>query len=94
MKIRKGDKVRVIKGKDRGREGVVAAVDRKRGEVWVEGLNLYKKHVRPSPQHREGGIVEVQKPLRASKVQLVCPHCQKTTRVGAGRVCKKCGGKV
>jgi large subunit ribosomal protein L24 len=97
MKIRRGDKVKVISGKDRGREGVVTKVSRRRNEVWVEGLNIYKKHIRPSAQSQEGGIIEIQKPLPASKVQLICPHCQETARVGfvfkdqrKVRVCKKC----
>ena len=101
MRIRKGDSVRVIRGKDRGREGKVIRVSRKKNQVWVEGINIYKKHLKPSARNPQGGIVEVQKPLDAFKVQVICRHCRKPTRVGFGfkgerkiRICKKCGGEL
>jgi large subunit ribosomal protein L24 len=97
MKIKKGDKVRVIKGKDRGREGTVERVLPKEKKVVVGGLNIYKKAVRPSQRNQKGGIVEITKPLPVENVMLICPHCNQPTRVGYRvekgekfRICKKC----
>lgn len=97
MKIRKGDKVRVSKGKDRGRESTVEKVLSKEGKVVVAGLNIYKKAVRPRQQSQKGGIVEITKPLPVENVMLVCPKCNKPTRVRYKieggkkfRVCRKC----
>lgn len=97
MKIRKGDKVRVIKGKDRGRESTVEKVLTKEGKIIVSGLNIYKKAVRPTQRNQEGGIVEITRPLPVENVMLICPKCQKPTRVGYRiegdkkvRICKKC----
>lgn len=95
-KIKKGDEVKILLGKDRGKDGKVLRVLTKEGKVWVEGLNMYKRHVKKAGQH-EGGIIEIAKPLNISNVTLVCPHCKKPTRVGYEvegnvkvRVCKKC----
>jgi len=97
MKIKKGDKVKVIKGKDRGRESTVEKVLPKEHKVVVSGLNIYKKAVRPKQQGQKGGIVEITKPLPVEKVMLICPKCSKPTRVGyqvkggkKQRICKKC----
>jgi len=97
MRIRKGDKVRIIKGKDRGREGTVEKVLPKERKVVVAGLNIYKKAVRPTQRNPKGGIIEIAKPLPVENVMLICPHCQKLTRVGYRirgdkkfRICKKC----
>ena len=98
MKIKKGDKVKVVLGKDRGRVGVVKKVWPKKGKLIVEGLNLIKKHVKPRGKDQPGGIIEKEAPLWASKVMLVCPHCGQTTRVGYQvdkkgkkyRICRKC----
>ena len=97
MKIKKGDKVRVIKGKDRGRESTVGVVLTKERKVVVSGLNVYKKAVRPKQQSQKGGIVEVTRPLPVENVMLLCPKCQKPTRVGYKvegdkkfRLCKNC----
>ena len=97
MKIRKGDKVKVIIGKDKGKDGVVTKVLRPKNKIVVEGVNVYKKHVKPSAKFKEGGIVEVEKPLNVSNVMLICPKCSAATRVGFKieggkkyRVCKKC----
>ena len=100
MKIKKSDKVRVIKGKDRGRESTVEKVLPKEGKLVVSGLNVYKKAVRPKQQGQKGGIVEITKPLTVGNVMLICPKCQKPTRVGYKveggkklRFCKKCRGE-
>lgn len=97
MKIRKGDKVRVIKGKDRGRESTVEKVLPKEKKVVVAGLNIYKKAVRPRQQSQKGGIVEITRPLPVENVMLLCPKCNKPARVGYKieggkklRLCKKC----
>lgn len=79
-KIKKGDTVRVIAGKDLGKEGKVTAVDVKNHKVTVEGINKVKKHNKPSMQNQEGGIAEVEAPFDISNVMLVVNG--KTTRVG------------
>ena len=97
MKILKGDKVKVLIGKDKNREGEVVKSFPKKSSVVVKGLNIFKKHVKPS-QGRPGSIVEKERAIYISKVALVCPECKKTTRVGykidkSGtkyRICKKC----
>ena len=97
MKILKGDKVKVLIGKDKGREGEVIKSFPKKSSVVVQGLNMFKKHVKPS-QNRPGSIVEKERPIYISKVILLCPECKKPTRVGykidkSGskyRICKKC----
>jgi large subunit ribosomal protein L24 len=97
MKILKGDKVKVLIGKDKGREGVVVRSFPKKSNVVVEGLNIFKKHIKPT-QGKAGGIVEKERAIHISKVILICPECKKTTRVGykidkSGekyRICKKC----
>ena len=97
MKIRKGDKVRIVKGKDRSRENTVEKVLTKEGKVIVSGLNIYKKAIRPTQKNQKGGIVEVSRPLPVENVMLICPKCQKPTRAGyrieegeKRRICKKC----
>ncbi len=97
MKILKGDKVKVLIGKDKGREGEVIKSFPKKSSVVIKGLNMFKKHIKPS-QGRAGGIVEKERALYISKVALICPECKKATRVGykvdkSGtkyRICKKC----
>lgn len=98
MKIKKGDRVRVIQGKDRGREGVVNRVIPKENKVLVEGINIAKKHVKPRGEDQKGGIIRVEKPLHVSKVMVVCPACNQPTRLGyqvdkkgdKHRICRKC----
>lgn len=97
MKIIKGDKVKVLIGKDKGREGQVVRSFPKKNQVVVEGLNLFKKHIKPT-QGRKGDIIEKERPILVSKLALICPNCKKATRVGytidkSGekyRLCKKC----
>lgn len=96
MKIKKDDTVQIVLGKDRGKSGKILRVSPKKDKVLVEGINLYKRHVRKAGGH-EGGIMEIAKPLDVSNVALLCPHCKKPTRVGFKvegdvkiRVCKKC----
>ena len=83
MKIKKGDTVEVITGKDAGRRGRVLRVDRDRQRVVVEGVNMIKRHTRPNPQQRiQGGIVEREAPLHASNVMVVSPDSGRRSRVG------------
>ena len=97
MKLKKGDKVKIISGKDRGREGKIEKIYKKQTMVLVSQINLYKKHVKKSEQFPQGGLVEIPRPIRACKVALICPKCKKPTRVGYRlskgskvRVCKHC----
>ena len=80
MKIKKGDTVRVIAGKDKGKEGKVSSVDLKKNTVTVEGVNMHTKHTKPSAQNQNGGIVHQEAPIDISNVMYV--HKGKTTRVG------------
>ena len=96
MEIKKGDTVKILYGKDTGKQGVVSAV--KNGKVIIEGLNMYKKHVKGDGKEKKSAIIDIAKPMDVSKVMLVCPNCSKPTRVGikrengkVERICKKCG---
>ena len=98
MKIKKDDKVIVLSGKDKGKQGKVLVADPKAMKVIVEGVNVATKHQKPRKQGEEGGIIKRETPIYASKVMLVCPKCGKPTRVGHAfvdgkktRACKKCG---
>lgn len=97
MKIKKGDKVLVIRGKDKGKEGTVENVLSEDGKVLVPGINMAKKHLKPSSRSAEGGIVEVPRPVRFENVRVICPKCQKPSRLGYQiegkkkyRRCSKC----
>ena len=101
MNIKKDDKVVVLSGKDKGKEGKVLVADPKAMKVVVEGVNVATKHKKPQRQGEEGGIIKVETPIYASKVALVCPKCGKATRVahkltdnGKVRVCKKCSAEI
>lgn len=100
MKIKKGDKVRVLLGKDRGKEGKVEYVVGKDKRVFVGGANLYKRHVKKSAG-TQGGIIDIPKSLDVSNVALICPNCNKMTRISYKiegktkmRICKKCKKEV
>lgn len=80
MKIKKGDTVKVIIGKDNGKEGKVISVDRKRNKVLVEGVNIVTKHTKPSAANQNGGIIQKEAPIDVSNVMYV--HKGKATRVG------------
>ena len=98
-RIRKGDTVRVISGRDAGKEGKILERNLQKNTCLVENVNIITKAVRPSQQDPQGGLVKKEAPLNASKLMLVCPNCGKATRVGHAfldggkkvRVCKKCG---
>ena len=101
MNIKKDDTVVVLSGKDKGKQGKVMIADPKAMKVVVEGVNVATKHQKAQKQGQEGGIIKVETPIYASKVQLVCPKCGKGTRVAHKitdgkkvRVCKKCGAEI
>ncbi len=99
VRLKKNDRVKVITGKDKGKEGKIIRRIPERDLVVVEGVNMVSRHVRPSQNNPQSGIIKQEAPVYASKVMLVCPQCGKATRVGASflengkkvRVCKKCG---
>lgn len=98
MKLKKGDKVLVIAGKDRGKTGAVVSVSPSTGQVKLEGLNVYKRHLKKAARPGvAGGITEKVLPVATSKVMLICANCHKPTRVGyktvgdkKERICKQC----
>ena len=82
-KIKKGDQVEVISGKDRGKTGRVLRTDRDRGRVVVEGVNFIKRHTRPNPQKNiKGGVIEREAPIQVSNVMVVSPDSGRRSRVG------------
>ena len=99
MKIKKGDEVIVLGGKDRYDRGKVQEVDPRKGTVTVTGVNTSKRHTKANPNKNiKGGIVDQLVPLSVGKVMLLCPHCNKPARVGyrmdndtKERFCKNCG---
>ena len=101
MNIKKGDTVQVLSGNDKGKTGEVLEVLPKTSRVIVKGVNIRKKHVKPRKQGEEGGIIPVECSIHSSKVNVVCPKCNKATRVAVKkegkektRVCKKCGATI
>lgn len=100
LKIKKGDKVKVLLGKDRGKDGTVEFVRAGDNRVFVNGVNLYKRHVKKMGDV-EGGIIDIPKSLHVSNVGLICPNCKKLTRIGYKmvgttkmRICKKCKKEI
>ena len=96
MKLKINDTIKVLSGDDKGRTGKVLKLFVAKNAVLVEGLNLYKRHLKTQGQ-QQGGIVSIERPIRVTKVAVVCPHCQKTTRIkytGQGhdkiRICRHC----
>ncbi|MCL2655318.1 MAG: 50S ribosomal protein L24 [Coriobacteriia bacterium] len=100
--VRKDDKVAVIAGKDKGKQGRVLSVNPSSQRVLVERVNIAKKALRPKNEQQQGGIIEIEAPLHVSNVMLICPSCNKPTRTGNKRskegkrirVCKKCGKDI
>ena len=84
MKIRKGDRVRVLRGNERGKEGTVLRIDREKNRVVVEGVNVRKRHRKPSAVDPEGGIISFEAPLHASNVMLIDPANGEPTRTRSG----------
>ena len=101
MKLKQGDNVIVLSGNDKGKTGEVLEVIPKTQKVIVKGVNVRKKHVKPRKAGEEGGIIASEFPVYSSKVNVVCPKCGKTTRIGYKvegdkkvRICKKCGAEL
>ncbi len=81
IRLKKGDTVAVLSGKEKGKSGVITAVHPAENKVTVEGINIVKKHVKPNSKYPQGGIIEVTKPIWVSKVGIVEPTSKKPTRV-------------
>ena len=102
LKIKKGDRVRVLTGKDRGKSGEVMRAIPETGKVIVDGVNIAKKHQRATSATMQGGIIDKDMPIPVANVALICPNCGKPTRVGYKidgdgtkvRICKKCNGEM
>ncbi len=101
MNVKKNDTVVVLSGKDKGKQGKVLSVDPENRKVVVEKVNMASRHQKPRKQGDEGGIIQKEIPLYASKVMTVCPKCNKPTRVAHKieggkkvRVCKHCGAEI
>jgi large subunit ribosomal protein L24 len=97
MKIKKGDKVKVMVGKDKGKEAVIERVYSAKNKVLLPKVNIFKKHIKKSEKMPQGGLVEVERPLDVSKVMLMCPKCNQPARTGyviknekKSRMCKRC----
>lgn len=101
MRIRKGDRVRVLSGKERGMDGTVMRAMPGQGRVIVEGRNVARRHTRPQRPTMQGGIIDKDLPMPVSKVAILCSQCG-PTRIGIRfddlgqkvRICKKCGGDL
>jgi len=102
MKIRKGDRVQVLAGKDRGKTGTVTFAYPARDKVVVDGLNIAKKHQKPKGGTMQGGIIDKEMPMAVSNVAIICSSCGKPTRIGYRfepdgskvRICRKCEGDI
>lgn len=102
MRLRKGDRVYIVSGKDKGKEGKILRRDLARELIVVENVNVVTKSMRPTQKSPRGGLVKMEAPINASKAMLVCPSCGKPTRVARAfldtgkkvRLCKKCGEVV
>ena len=98
MRLKKGDLVTILKGKERGKKGKVLRILSEENRLVVEGLNYVKVYMRPSQQNPKGGIAQMEGKISRSNVQLICPRCSKSTRGGyqfladktKHRICKKC----
>jgi large subunit ribosomal protein L24 len=102
LKIKKGDKVEVLAGKYKGKQGKVLKSFPEERRVIVEGINLVKKHSRPTQENPQGGIVTREAPIDISNIALICDSCSRSIRVGyrldaegsKKRVCRKCGADL
>ncbi len=106
-KLKVGDLVKIIQGKDKGRTGKIEKIFPKTDTVLIPGINIYKKHVKKTAAvDKKGGIYEIPRPIAFSKVSLICPKCKKVARVGFGihkdksgrqrkvRICRKCKKRI
>lgn len=100
MKLKKEDTVKIVTGKDKGKTGRVLKVNRDADKVIIQGLNMAKKSMKPKSQNDKGGIIDIEMPLQASNVMIVCKKCG-PTRIGfkidgdeKTRICRKCGERL
>jgi large subunit ribosomal protein L24 len=99
LSIKKNDTVVVIAGREKGKRGRVLSVYSQEDRLLIEKINIIKKHMKPTRKQTQGGIIEKEAPIHMSNVMLICPKCDKPTRIGNSvlqdgrklRVCKKCG---
>src|SRR5438128_661504 len=101
LKIKKGDTVKIVAGKDKGKTGKVEKVFPKENRILVTGINQYKRHLKARSQNQPSEIVTITKPIALENSMIVCPKCKLTTRVGylfvdkkKQRICKKCNQKI
>ena len=97
IKLKKGDTVKILNGKDSGKSGQILVVFNKINRATVKGIHMQKKHVKPTQSNPTGGIIEINKKIDISNMAVICPSCGKYTRVGYKldkeskiRICKKC----
>ncbi|TSC97362.1 MAG: large subunit ribosomal protein L24 [Candidatus Berkelbacteria bacterium Licking1014_2] len=100
FKLKRGDMVLILAGKDKGKTGKILKINRQKKRLVVEGVNLVKKHLKPSQKYPQGGIIDSPAPLAYSNASLLCPHCQKPTKIASQitgdekhkrlRLCQKC----
>lgn len=98
LSIKTNDIVLVIAGNEKGKKGKVLNVDRERNRILIQGVNIVKKHQKPTRQMQKGGIIDLERPIHRSNVMLICQKCDKPTKIGAKilvdgkkvRYCKKC----
>lgn len=99
LHVRKGDTVLVTTGKDKGKKGKIISVDPDKSRVIIDGINIVKRHTRPTQKMPQGGIIEKPAPVHSSNVMLFCTKCNSPTRIEKKflddgkkvRICKKCG---
>ncbi len=101
MKLKKGDNVKIIAGKDAGKSGIIEKVFPQDERIVVKGIALAKKHVKPSKKNPQGGILDINLKIDSSNAMLVCPSCDKPTKIGYKinddnklRICKKCNSSL
>jgi large subunit ribosomal protein L24 len=102
LKVKKNDKVRVISGKDKGKTGKVLRIEPDKNKIYIERINIIKKHTRKKGQNQPGGIISKEGPIHLSNIRVICPNCGKLSRVGfevkdSGekvRICRKCGQQI
>lgn len=101
MRFKKGDNVKIIAGKDKGKTGKITHAFPDTEKIVVEGVNIHKKHTRPKKQGQKGQIIQMPMPIHMSNAMIVCKACGKATRITMKitekekiRACKKCGGEL
>lgn len=101
MKLKKGDKVKIMSGKDQGKEAKIERIFPDEARIVLPGINMFKRHLKSQGEGKPGGIVDVNRPIPVSKVALICPKCSQPTRVGYKfindkkvRICAKCEQEI